>query len=94
MDVLDLVVVLVRSCSDLNTSDKNVSKLSCVPLSSDGGSESFKVDGFLNIETCVPLTVLRGEVDWGSWCSKHGKMRNGRLPMKIFFYMTYTLGKC
>ena len=81
MDVFDLVVVLVGSCSDLNTSDKNVSKFSGVPLRSDGGNKSLKVDRFLDIEACVPLTVLRSEVDWRAGCGEHGKLPSERLPI-------------
>lgn len=92
MDVLDLVVVLVGASSDLNTSDKNVSKFSGIPFGSDSGNESFDIDGLLDVESCIPLTVLRGEIDWWTRCGEHGKNRNGRLPMKIFFCMTYTHG--
>lgn len=84
MDVLDLVVVLVGASSDLNTSDKNVSKFSGVPLGSNGSDESLEVNGFLDVESCIPLTVLRGEVDWWSRCLEHGKMQSGRLPIENF----------
>lgn len=75
MDVLDLVIVLVWSCSNLNTSDKNVSKSSCFPFTLDGCNESIEVDGILNIKTCVPLTVLVGEGDAGG-CGRHGNFES------------------
>lgn len=61
VDMFDLVVVLVWSSSDLNTSDKNVSKSSGVEFALDGGSEFVQVRGFLDVESCIPLTVLVGE---------------------------------
>lgn len=61
VDMFDLVVVLVWSSSDLNTSDKNVSKSSGVEFTLDGGSEFVQVRGFLDVESCIPLTVLVGE---------------------------------
>lgn len=83
MDVLDLVVVLVGSCSNLNTSDKNVSKLSGIPLGSDGSGKAFEVNGFLDVESSIPLTVLGCEVDGWSRCWKHGDLPNEVLPIGI-----------
>ena len=63
MDVSDLVVVLVGTGADFSTSDKNVSKLSCVPFSSNGLENEFEVLVGLNVESCIPLAFLGGEGD-------------------------------
>lgn len=70
VNVFDLVVVLVGTGSDLNTSDKNESKSPSIEFALDGGGELVEVCIGLNIEAGVPLAVLEGEGD-GRWSSLH-----------------------
>ena len=58
VDVLDLVVVLVASCSNLDSSDKDVLEFSSVVVCSDGIKQSSKVFVLLDIESSIPLTVF------------------------------------
>ena len=75
VDVLDLVVVLVWSSSDLNTSDKNVSKSSCVDVSLDGCEQALQIDGVLDVESSIPLTILVGEGHRGRFV-RHGRLES------------------
>lgn len=68
--VSDLVVIVGWSGANLKTSDKNVSKFSGIVFTLHSSSESFDIFVSLEIEACVPLTVLGGELDFG----RHGKM--------------------
>lgn len=63
VDVLDLVVVLMGSCTDLNTSAQNVSKSSGVPVGTKPVEDAFEGSIFLDVEACVPLAVLKLVVD-------------------------------
>lgn len=71
--MLDLVVVLVGSGTNLNASDKNVSKLSLVVFSLDSSEEFCKVVVKLDVESCIPLSVLGVVSDLLLWCLEHGK---------------------
>lgn len=60
MDVPDLVVVLLRSGSDLGSSDKDVSKCSRFPVSLDSMDKIREVLVSLHVESGVPLSVFDG----------------------------------
>ena len=84
VDVSGLIVGLVWSCADFNTSAQNVSKLSSVPFALKGCQESVIVFVSLHVEAGVPLTVLVLVVD--------GLGRNGRhcevsAPMPMYRLM-------
>jgi hypothetical protein len=56
--VSDLVVVLVASCSDFDSSNKYVLNSSAVGVSPDGIEDSVEIRVFLNVESAVPLSVF------------------------------------
>ena len=58
VDVLDLVVVLVASGSNLNSSNEDVLEFSSFVVCSDGIKQSSKVFVLLDIESSIPLTVF------------------------------------
>lgn len=74
MNVSHLVVVLVGTGADLSTSDKNVSKLSGIPLGSDRLEDVVKVFVGLDIEPSVPLAFLSSEGDCLGCCAEHCEM--------------------
>lgn len=88
VNVFDEVVVLVRSGSDLDTTDEYIFDNSCLVVGLDGGEKLGQVGISLDVKTGVPLSVLVekgngsacGElgVDIGGClgCGTHGKMRN------------------
>ena len=76
VDVLDLVVVLVASGSNLNSSDKDVLKFSSFVLGSDSIKQSSKVFVLLDIESSIPLAVFVMEWYCSYTCAGHGKMAN------------------
>ena len=76
VDVSDEVVVLVRSCANLNSPNENILNTSSVEMSTDGIEEELQVFVRLDIEPGVPLTVfgVKGDLGWG--CVGHGKIPN------------------
>ena len=77
MDVLDLVIVLVRSGTDFNTSAQNVSKLSCVPFGLKSSDEVGEVVVGRHVESCIPLSVLMLEANlFWSVVEGHRKLIN------------------
>lgn len=76
MHVLDLVVVLVASCSNFDSSNENVFEFSSFPLSFDGSKQSSKVLFLLHIESCVPLSVFMMIWYRSNTCAAHGEFQN------------------
>lgn len=87
MNVSDLVIVLVGTGADLSTSDKNVSKLSGVPLGSNRFEDEVEVFVGLHVESCIPLAFLRGEGDCLGGCTEHCEM-----SVPIYFFVVWSVG--
>lgn len=65
--VLDLVVVLVRTGAEFNSANEDVHKLSSSLLGLDGGEDIVEVFFVLDVESCVPLSVIVLVVDVSDW---------------------------
>lgn len=76
VDVFDLVVVLIRTGPDFNSSDEDVFKFSFVVFGLDGINESSKVGVVLDVKSCIPLAVFVCKGYLFERCAEHGKNQN------------------
>lgn len=91
VDVFDLVIVLVRSGTDFNTSAQNVSKLSSVPFALKGLQYEFEIGLCLYVKSSIPLTVLGGEGDLLRGGLKHWIMDdNIEVIYKVALYLLHS----
>jgi hypothetical protein len=76
MYVADKIVILIRSCANLDTSNKTVTKLASVDFTFDRSQKVLKILFGWYVETGVPLAVDVMKRNEGTTCCAHGKLES------------------